>query len=396
MRYGKLLAAVTATFALLLAGHVRAETPAPGAAGQDLDAYIDAQREEAGIVGLGAAILVDGKIVWTKGYGHADRAQGLPFTPDTVMNVGSISKTATGVALMRAVQEGRLSLDADVNDYLPFKVVNPRFPEARITLRQLATHTSSITDRWAVYRETYHFGGEPHPALGDFLRAYFVPGGTTYAAGNFLDVKPGTHREYSNIGAALAGYIVECATGESLSDYMRRTVFEPLGMRNTAWLLNDVEPSHHSTLYVGQFGLAVPIPRYTLTTYPDGGLRTSVADLSRMFAALLDDGSYDGVRILDAATTKEMLRYQYTSAAKPDNVELDEKNSGIFWQTKFNTKYMGHGGSDPGVSTEMLASPSKDVGVVLFSNTSLTGEESVAYVNILNALFQRAEAMKKN
>ena len=395
MRYGKLLAAAIAAFALSWTSHIRAQAPSPGAAGQDLDAYIAAQMEEAGIVGLGAAILVDGRIAWSKGYGYADRAQGLPFTPDTVMNIGSISKTATGVALMRAVQEGRISLDADVNDYLPFKVVNPRFPEARITLRQLATHTSSITDRWAVYRETYHFGGEPHPALGDFLRAYFVPGGSTYAADNFVDARPGTHREYSNIGAALAGYIVERATGESLSGYMRRTVFEPLGMRHTTWSLDEVDPGRHSTLYVGQFGLAVPIPRYTLTTYPDGGLRTSVADLSRLFAALLDDGSYDGVRILDAATAKEMLRYQYTAATKPDNVELNEKNSGIFWQTKFNTKYMGHGGSDPGVSTEMLASPAKDVGIVLFANTSLTGEESAAQVNILKALFKRAEAMKK-
>jgi CubicO group peptidase (beta-lactamase class C family) len=394
MRHGKLLAAAIAAFALLLTSQARAQAPAPGAAGQDLDAYVIAQMDEAGIVGLGAAILVDGKIVWSKGYGYADRAQRLPFTPDTVMNIGSISKTATGVALMRAVQEGRLSLDANVNDYLPFKVVNPRFPQARITLRQLATHTSSITDRWPVYRETYHFGGEPHPALGDFLRAYFVPGGKSYAADNFLDVKPGSHREYSNIGAALAGYVVERATGESLSSYMRRTVFEPLGMRNTAWSLEDVDPGRHSMLYVGQFGLAVPIPRYTLTTYPDSGLRTSVADLSRMFAALLDDGSYEGVRILDAATAKEMLRYQYTTTAKPDNVELNEKNSGIFWQTKFNTRYIGHGGSDPGVSAEMLASPAKDVGVVLFANTSLTGEESVAQVNILKALFERAEAMK--
>ena len=84
--------------------------------------------DEAGIVGLGAAIIVDKKVVWMKGYGFADRARAVPFTPDTVMNIGSISKTFTGVALMHAVQEGKLSLDEDINAYLPFKVVNPHYP----------------------------------------------------------------------------------------------------------------------------------------------------------------------------------------------------------------------------------------------------------------------------
>ena len=64
------------------------------------------------------------------------------------MNSASIRKTFTGVAMMQAVQEGKLSLDQDINTYLPFKVVNPSFPDTAITLRQLATHTSGITDRW--------------------------------------------------------------------------------------------------------------------------------------------------------------------------------------------------------------------------------------------------------
>ena len=125
---------------------------------------------EAGIVGLGAAIIVNKKVVWMKGYGFADKEHGVPFTPDTIMNIGSISKTFTGVALMRAVQEGKLSLDEDINTYLPFKVINPFFPNERITLRQLATHTSGITDRWSIYEGTYHYGGDSPEPLGEFLK----------------------------------------------------------------------------------------------------------------------------------------------------------------------------------------------------------------------------------
>ncbi len=144
------------------------------------------------------------------------------------MNVGSISKTFTGVAMMRAVQEGRLSLDVDINKYLPFRVVNPHRPDALITLRHLATHTSGIKDRWDVYHGVYRYGGERPAPLGDFLADYFGTEGAHYSRDNFLDARPGALREYSNIGAALAGFIIERAFGESLPAHTRQHIFAPL------------------------------------------------------------------------------------------------------------------------------------------------------------------------
>jgi len=393
MRYGRLPDLIAAAIVLLASLPVLAGTPAPGADAA-LDAEIAAQMEAGGLAGIGAAILVDGKVAWSKGYGHADLAKGVPFTPRTVMNIGSISKTVTGVALMQAVEDGLLSLDADINDYLPFEVRNPHRPGMPITLRQLATHTSGITDRWAVYRDTYYYDGATPEPLDAFLAGYFTPNGKLYQPDNFLDVAPGTHREYSNIGAGLAGYIVERAVGEPLGAYAKRRIFEPLGMRDSGWSLADIDRARHAALYVSLHGLAVPIPLYEGTTYPDGGVRTSVADLSRLFAALLGEGAYEGVRILEASSAREMLRFHYTEADKPDNVSLQEKNSGIFWQTKFNTTRMGHGGTDPGIGTDMLSSVSRDVGVVLFTNTSTTGEEVMAYVRIFEALWKRAQAMQ--
>jgi CubicO group peptidase (beta-lactamase class C family) len=129
---------------------------------------------DAGIMGVAAAVIVDDEVAWMKGYGFADYARTRPFTPDTTMYVASIGKTFTGVAMMRAVQEGRLSLDADINAYLPFRLLNPHHPGAPITLRHLATHTSGITDRWEVYRSAYRYGGQPLVPLGDFLAAYFT------------------------------------------------------------------------------------------------------------------------------------------------------------------------------------------------------------------------------
>jgi CubicO group peptidase (beta-lactamase class C family) len=274
-------------------------------------------------------------------------------------------------------------------------VRNPAYPDTPITLRQLATHTSSITDRWDVYGGAYHYGGAAPGSLGDFLADYFAPGGANLSKDNFIGSKPGTHREYSNIGAALAGYIVERATGERLDALTQREVFAPLGMTHSQWFIDGVPPAEHATQYVGQNGFTIPIPPYGLPTYPDGGLRTSVHDLARLLAALLDGGELDGARILDADTVAEMQRFHYAGAAVPDNVDPAEKNSGIFWQTKFGGTMMGHGGHDPGVQAEMEASFDHRIGVVLVSNTSVSEPEMKYFAAVFKKLWERAEAMRK-
>ena len=362
-----------------------------------MDQAIEAQMAKAKIVGVGAAIIVDKRVVWTKGYGFADREQGRPFTPDTAMNTGSISKAITGAALMHAVQEGKVSLDQDINRWLPFKVVNPNFPDQPITLRQLATHTSSITDREVAYAKAYHFGLDTPQSLGEFLAGYFAPGGVDASKDNFLDARPGTRRDYSNMAASLAGHIVEIAVGESLPAYTRRLFFDPLGMTNTGLRPSDIPSANQATLYVAQ-GLPVPIQPYELTTYPEGGLRTSVADLSRFFIALLNEGDYQGTRILDKASVAEMLRFQYDATNKPDNVNLsgeDSVNSGIFWATKYDITRIGHNGADPGLVAMMLSNLSKDVGVIVFFNTAVAEADGGAYGEIFDQLWTRAESLKK-
>jgi CubicO group peptidase (beta-lactamase class C family) len=131
-------------------------------------------------------------------------------------------------------------------------VSNPAFPDAPITLRQLATHTSGISDRWEVYERAYLYDGAAPEPLEAFLRGYFVSGGADYSKDNFVAAAPGTHREYSNIGAALAGHIVERAMGERLDAITQRDVFDPLGMRNTHWTIDGADRHAHSTLFVAQ------------------------------------------------------------------------------------------------------------------------------------------------
>lgn len=313
-----------------------------------LDSLITHSMDEAGIMGFSAAVIVDKRVVWMKGYGFMDWQRTRPFTPNTTAKVASVAKPFVGVSMMRAVKEGKLSLDADINRYLPFRVVNPHRPDVPITLRHLATHTSGITDRWEIYRATYTFDGDSREPLLSFLTAYFTPGGKYYAKENFLEAKPGELRDYSNIGAALAGLIVERAYGQPLNVYTRQHIFTPLKMTHTGWFMRDVDRTNHSTPFVSQSGFTVPIPIYGGTTYPDGALRTSVSDLSRFFIAMLNNGTYEGTRILDSASAAEMRRFQLTDANRPTNFPAADGNTGLFWRTKFNGLRVGHGGNDPG------------------------------------------------
>ena len=393
MRFSTILG-MTAAFVLAVEATVsiRAQSPAPAVAA--LDSLIAKRMADARIMGIGAAVIVDRQVVWMKGYGFADYGRTRPFTPQTVMGVASISKTFTGVAMMRAVQDGRLSLDVDINKYLPFRVVNPHRPDAPITLRHLATHTSGITDRWEVYQSVYRYGGAPSPALGDFLAGYFTADGANYSPNNFLVARPGALREYSNIGAVLAGFIVERAFGESLPVYTRQHILAPLRMTSTSWRLSDVNLDTHTELFVSQNGSTIPIRPYELTDYPASGVRTSVSDLSKFFIALLNGGEYQGARILNAEMTAEMTRFQFSDANRPENFPASEGNSGLFWRTKFNGTRVGHGGNDPGVSAEMQADLAGKTGVILFMNTSVSGADQRSMLDILNALWAYAESLQ--
>ena len=357
--------------------------------GRSIDSLIEKKMNNAGIVGIGAAIIIDKKLVWTKGYGYADKENKIPFTPKTIMNIASISKTFTGFCLMKAVEEGKIDLDEDINNYLPFKLINPNFPNEKITLRHLATHTSGLADRYPFYTDsTYVYNGQKPEPLGDFLKNYFVKGGKHYSKDNFINAKPGTNRDYSNIGAGLAGYIIELRTGKKLNEYSKQYIFKPLKMKDSGWSLPEINLKKHSKLYQKEDGKIKSIPLYEGITYPDGGVRTSVDDLSRFFITMLNDGKYSNTRLLKKQLAEEMLRFQFTDSNKPDNVKIDKLNSGIFWATKMGGTRIGHNGSDLGVRTFMLSDLNKEIAVIVFFNTSLDEADEDQFFNIYDDLYK--------
>ena len=327
---------------------------------QEFNDYINTSISKANIAGMSIAIVSGDSILFAQGYGYSGIKTKEPFTLETVMNIASISKTFVGVALMHMVEKGLIGLDDDVNNFLPFKVLNPHLPESIITPRHLMSHSSGIKDDQKVYLPSYNYGGDSPIPLGEFIEDYLSSDGTHYSKKNFTKSKPGKKFVYSNIGAGLAGYIIERVSGKPLNVFTREIIFKPLGMNNTCWLLSEMDREKHSQLYESKKNntLLNNIDLYGLTTYPDGGVRTTVADLSRYLLCIMNKGLYKGTRILKEETVSEMLT--------PDYIDSYTKFWGVGDQ-------IGHGGGDPGVSTGMYYSPKDKLGIIFFINTSSHG-----------------------
>ena len=207
------------------------------------------------LVGFGVAIVNSDSIIYAKGFGYADKKTKSPYTIQTVQPIASVSKTFLAVALMKAHEKGKLNLNDNINDYLPFKIYNPNYPNEIITIQQLANHTSSILDG-DTYDRTYIFKNKIPPfysdfadnelktevktwvelfnenemmPLGEFIKRQYVADQIWYNKGkNFSSNHPGSTYKYSNMGENIAAYIIEQTTGENYAEFVKEQILLPL------------------------------------------------------------------------------------------------------------------------------------------------------------------------
>lgn len=353
----------------------------------ELDAFIIEQMEKAHIPGLAACIVKDSAIVWSNGYGWAHIGQQRPVTPDTLFQLASVSKTVTGTALMQVYDTGAFGLDDNINDYLSFNVENPHAAGTPITFRQLLTHTSSIRDNWLVISPLYGPGDSPIP-LGEFLEDYLTPDGEYYHPSlNYFSYAPGGDYNYSNIGATLAGYLVESITGQPFDQYCNEHLFTPLDMPETSWRFADLDETHVAMPYeyIADTDSYRPYGQYGFPDYPDGQLRTSAVQLAHFLIAFIDFGLYKDFRMLDESTA-QMMR-------EPQVPEI-EPTQGLIWYYKMQTGeiLLGHNGGDFGVATEMFFRPADDVGIVMLMNGDWTNDNYLMLIALETRLFAEAAA----
>jgi CubicO group peptidase (beta-lactamase class C family) len=365
---------------------------------QTLDKSLQNIYSKSNFPGFAIAIIKPDTVLFSKGYGYADRKTKTPYTPATIQPVGSVSKTFIALALMKAIELGYFTLATDINNLLPFKISNPNFPNGVITIQHLATHTSSLIDNDSVYVSTYELGRKPTVQLGNFLKSYYAADGKLYSSLNFDSKAIGSNYAYSNIAAALTAYIIEVKANMPFDVFTRKYIFEPLQMTSSDWFYNDNNAKQYATLYeintpeVPQLTKLIntdnSLKDYCCITYPDGSLKTSVNDLTKYLQVMMK--GYAGANTLLADSLyKKMFAKQFTATDMPANMDKNEPNRAIFWSYTKKDQ-LRHTGSDAGVFAFISFDPKTNIGRVMTMNAALDGgdnEKAVkSFYKILEAL----------
>jgi CubicO group peptidase (beta-lactamase class C family) len=293
---------------------------------------------------------------------------------------------------MQLYEQELFQLDDDVNLYLPFPLRNPNFPDDPITIRMILSHSSSLVTDPLPYH-WFNFSNPPpipwYPS--PWLQEYLLPDGAYYTPQIWDDTNPpGAYMQYANINFDIAAYLVQLLSGQPFLDYCNDHIFLPLGMTRTGFRLPDLPIDDVAYPYLFQNRTYEKLLHYQLLHYPIGGLMTTIDDLSCYLIAYMNQGSYNGTRILTNETVTLMHTIQ-----PPGNI-YQNFHYGLGWmiveKPLRNTTYIGHSGDIPGTHTRMYMDPARDTGIICFFNSDRsTYIKKFVSLLIQNILFSKAE-----
>ncbi len=332
-----------------------------------LDGFMPYALERGDSAGAVVAVVKDGAVVLVKGYGYANVEARAPVDPDrTLFRPGSTSKLFTWTAVMQLVEQGKLNLDHDVNEYLGFKL--PARSDGPITLRHIMTHTAGFEEQ---IKELII--SDPQRLVP--LKAYVERATPTRI------FKAGTTPAYSNYATALAGYIVERVSGQSFDDYLDAHIFKPLGMAH-ATFRQPLPAALASDMSQGYEMASLPAkPFETVVAAPAGSLSASGADMARFMIAHLEGGAYGDGRILSAETAKLMHETPLTMIPPLNRMML-----GFYEQNYNGHRVISHGGDTEFFHSYLHLFLDDHVG--LFVSVNSAGREGAAHA-IREALFEK-------
>jgi CubicO group peptidase (beta-lactamase class C family) len=382
MRLTPVLAAVAAVFALGVTADAQAPAkpaaPEPAAATpaapaslnkQDVDAWLDGlipySLKSGDVAGAVVIVVKDGQVLTQRGYGYADVKAQKPVDPDkTLFRPGSVSKLFTWTAIMQLVEQGKLNLDTDVNQYIDFKI--PPRDGKPITLRNLMTHTPGF-EEWGKGL----FVGDP---------AHILPLKTLIPRWTPKRIfAPGTVPAYSNYGASLAGYIVERVSGEPFDEYVANHILNPLGMTRSTFT-QPLPKQFQADMAKDYLVASQPAKPYELVAgEPAGSLSATGADMGKFMLAYLGDGKLGSAQILKPETVSEMLTEQPKL-----NPPLNYMALGFYHEDRNGHEVVGHAGDTTYMHSELHILPKDHVG--LFISMNSLGKEGAAS-RIREALF---------
>jgi CubicO group peptidase (beta-lactamase class C family) len=373
-----------------------------------LDEQIRQLMDNHRIVGLAASVIHEGHKIWSGGYGWANIARRIPVTEHTVFRIASISKTAVATAIMQLVEKGLCKIDQDVGEILGFPVRNPKHPNNPITLKQIMTHTSGLQDEYVRFVVDSRSENPPKLRLADIL----LPDGSYYTDRLWGDGQPGDakHFEYSNLGAVILATIVEKLSNERFDEYCRRHLFEPLQMNETSFNIGDLkdmdsiavlyeysEADGRFTVGTDDFGGRKPdaidysgyVPGTNGALFsPQGGLRTTVKDLTRFLEAHVNAGELNGTQILKPEIV-DLMHSAHWSGHRTDGFF---RNGGLQFQITDDLipghRLVGHAGDAYGLLSDMYFHKQERWGCILVMNGLIQRKGQNVYFEVEEELAQ--------
>ncbi|MBI9047400.1 MAG: beta-lactamase family protein [Anaerolineaceae bacterium] len=329
---------------------------------QAVDSFLQKQVKSNRIPGLAVAIVQSEKVIFNKGYGKA--APGEPVTPQTQFYIGSVTKSFTALATMQLVEQGKLDLDAPVQQYLPWFQIADSEASSKITVRHLLNHTSGLSE-----------AGDPHPSkytsnLEDQARAL---------TDVHLTESVGSQYQYYNQNYRVVGLLIEQVSGQSFGDYLQENVFEPLGMAHT--IADPTEATKLAQGYSRVFGFSLPqSQRFVPGGLPSGYLISTADDMAQYLLAQIKNQQVDG---------KQMLTPQSLTTMRTPPIGIDSEY-GMGWMVLENGNSFAHGGALEYFQSFVTINLKEEVGlVILFNQNSLENmlfENNVIRNGLINLL----------
>ncbi|WP_456439233.1 serine hydrolase domain-containing protein [Caldithrix abyssi] len=320
-----------------------------------LDEHIPAIMQDYAIPGVCLALIRKGEIVWQKAYGYADLAEGRKMTVDTPCRVESISKSLTALGVIKLVEQGRIDLDAPLQNYLgDWKLPDTEFNEEAVTVRRLLSHTAGMP-LGSIGPAVEYAPGSPMPLLREFL-----------SREAWLETAPGSGFAYSNTGFNLLELLIEEVTGRRFAEYMADEVLQPLDMRQSTFAWNEAWRSQIPTGYDLQ---GRPVPPYVYPVKASGGLFATAGDIARFVCA--------GMKAtLNTEKSNELQKcFQRLYARQTDipglfGLVADAYGFGHFIEILADgKKAVWHGGQGHGWMTHFHSVPETGDGMVMLTNS---------------------------
>ncbi len=308
-----------------------------------------------------AVALVEGsEVVWTGAAGYSNIWARTEASPETVYLIGSTFKTMSMYALMGLMEQGRFELDDPVNDYLDNFKIQGDDPQNPVTFRHLLTHTSGLPADFGPHSV---WGLTVPPPLEEYLRKSLR-----------LKQPPMTAALYSNTAYTLVGYLVGKLSGVRFKSFMQKSIFDPLGMADTAF-----EPKPHMEerlaipyVFDPKSGKHIPAVRTKANVWPAGIVYGTVLDQAKWLIANLNHGVYEGHRLISEETFQNVMRRQYDRFTGPLSAGWLNETTGFgltWWMSeREGDSLFAHSGSVSGYTAFIVGNLDKKTGFAILTN----------------------------